>query len=125
MRADGRPHLILVADDDAEIREVLVMLLGDEGYTTVEAVDGIEALDAAFREPLDLILIDVTMPRLDGPGFCEAYRAAGGTVPVVMLTAARPSDLDAMVEAYGAAPYVAKPFDVSHLLATIVRCLGT
>jgi CheY-like chemotaxis protein len=117
--------LILIADDDGEICDVLVLLLADEGYRTVTAADGILALDVARRASPDLILIDVAMPRLGGAGFCEAYRAAGGTAPVVLTSAGHPKAVADAAETWGAAAFVPKPFDIDGLLMTIASCLGS
>jgi CheY-like chemotaxis protein len=119
------PPLILVADDDGEICEVLVLLLADEGYRTVTAADGVQALDLASQESPDLILIDLAMPRLDGAGFCQAYLSAGGTAPVVLTSAGHPTSDADRAQTWGAAAFVAKPFDIDRLLTTIATCLGT
>src|SRR5687767_2811202 len=83
----GIVPLILVAEDSPDIRAVLTMLLEDEGYRIVEATDGQDALEVALDRHIDLILLDVAMPRLTGTAFCLAYRNRGGHAPVILITA--------------------------------------
>ena len=76
-----RPPLapvVLVVDDDDAIRLSVGMLLEDEGYRVLLARDGIEALGAALARRIDMILLDLAMPRLTGEAFCRAYRERGG-----------------------------------------------
>jgi CheY-like chemotaxis protein len=117
--------LVLVADDDGEICDLLASLLSDEGYRTVTAPDGVQALDVTRQERPDLILMDLTMPHLDAAGFCEAYRSAGGTAPIVLTSAGHPTADAEIAEACGAVAFVPKPFDIDQLLAIISSCLGT
>ena len=114
---------ILVAEDDAGIREVLSALLETEGYGVVLARDGAEALSLADSHHPDLILIDLHMPRLNGESFCHLYRETGSTTPIILLTAADPKTVVAAVEACGAVAYIPKPFDLDELLDTISRHL--
>ena len=67
---------ILVVDDEQSIRELLVFNLQKEGYNTLEAVDGITAVDMAMTEKPDLILLDVMIPKLDGISVCKKIRYA-------------------------------------------------
>src|SRR5438093_1034816 len=79
---------ILVVDDGAENREILVDLLGSEGYTVDTAVDGAEAVEKALASPPDLILMDVSMPRMTGFEACRRLKADERThlVPPVLVT---------------------------------------
>ena len=108
---EGRPRL-LIAEDDAAIRELLVAVLAEDNYELLVARDGREALGLALGRPPDLVLLDLKMPALDGLEVCRALRAEARTreTPVIMLTA---SDSDAdMLESFeeGATDYVTKPF---------------
>lgn len=108
------------------MREVLVMILRDEGYRTASAADGLEALDVAECEQPDVILTDYAMPHLDGAGFCRAYRERGGAAPIVLITAALRVTTDearTAAEACGAAAFIEKPFTLDALLETISRVL--
>ena len=77
---------ILLVDDEEAIQKLLRFPLEKEGYQVVQARDGQEALDAFAREPFDLVILDVMMPRIDGTEVCRRLRAVS-TVPIIMLTA--------------------------------------
>ena len=114
--ADAR---ILVVEDDAAVREALERALAYEGYEIVTATDGAVALSELRNGPVDLVVLDVMMPHLDGIETCRRIRASGDTVPILMLTAKaavgdRVDGLDA-----GADDYVTKPFALDELLARI------
>jgi two-component system response regulator MprA len=110
---------ILVVDDDAPIRRMLERTLAAEGYAVESAVDGGDALVSVERSTPDLILLDVTMPGLDGLAVCRRLRDKGLATPVLLLTARdelddRVAGLDA-----GADDYVVKPFETVELLARV------
>ena len=84
---------ILVADDDRTIRRNLVRLLGNEGYRTVEAVDGEEALDRIRLESPDAVLLDLKMPGRDGLGVLAELGPALAELPVIVVTAGSPNRL--------------------------------
>ncbi|MEU0521654.1 response regulator transcription factor [Streptosporangium sp. NPDC006007] len=116
---DGEAARVLVVDDEPALREALQSSLEFEGYRVGLASDGLAALETLRREPYDLVLLDVMMPRLDGLTACRRLRAAGDHVPVLMLTARdavgdRVSGLDA-----GADDYLVKPFELDELLARV------
>ncbi|MER7134888.1 response regulator transcription factor [Streptosporangium saharense] len=116
---DGEAARVLVVDDEPALREALQSSLEFEGYRVGLAQDGQAALDVLRREPYELVLLDVMMPRLDGLTACRRLRAAGNHVPVLMLTARdavgdRVSGLDA-----GADDYLVKPFELDELLARV------
>ena len=121
----SRPRaVILVVDDDPDIRDLLEMLLVDEGYGVLTAADGHEALRLAERRRPGLILVDVVMPRLGGIDFARRYHEQGGTVPIVLLTAVTGGAALAAVEACAAAAYIPKPFKVDDVLETVAQLLG-
>ncbi len=122
--ADGRRQRILLADDNADMRDYLTRLLSPRFEVTAVA-DGIAALEEARREPPDLVLSDVMMPRLDGFGLLREMRAepALQSAPIILLSArageeARVEGLDA-----GADDYITKPFPARELLARITGTL--
>ena len=123
--AAPRP-LVLVVEDSRDLREAVALILKHEGYRTVSVADGLQALDVSEREQPDLILLDYSMPRLDGAGFCRAYRERGGEAPVVLMTAALRvtiEDAQKLVVECGAAAFITKPFAVDELLETVDRCV--
>jgi DNA-binding response OmpR family regulator len=110
---------ILVVDDDAPIRRMLERTLAAEGYAVESAADGGDALVSVERSTPDLILLDVTMPGVDGLAVCRRLRDKGLATPVLLLTARdelddRVAGLDA-----GADDYVVKPFETVELLARV------
>ncbi|MHC3469042.1 response regulator transcription factor [Streptomyces sp. 7R007] len=109
---------ILLADDDAAVREGIGRLLRFEGYETLLAEDGRAALDLV-ADPPDLILMDVTMPVLDGLAATRRIRASGSTVPILMITG-RDAVGDRIVALdNGADGYLMKPFAAEELLARV------
>jgi two-component system chemotaxis response regulator CheY len=114
---------ILIVDDDDTIRELVAMALEDEGYATAEACHGLEALDVVGRTPVDLILLDMRMPLMDGAGFARAYHEGPGPhAPIIVFTAGRnPGDAAAQTQAIG---YLTKPFELDRLLALVAKAVG-
>jgi DNA-binding response OmpR family regulator len=109
---------ILVVDDHANVRTLIKEYLTELGYRVVSAGDGAAALAAAGREPIDLILLDVMMPNLDGFEFLKIYRKEHG-VPIILLTA-RLAETDKVLGLeLGADDYVTKPFGMQELVARI------
>ncbi|WP_329252798.1 response regulator transcription factor [Streptomyces sp. NBC_01478] len=114
---------ILLADDDVDVREGLGRLLRFEGYETVLAGDGRAALDLLGLSDdaagPDLVLMDVTMPELDGLAATRRIRASGCTVPILMITG-RDAVGDRIVALdNGADDYLSKPFAIEELLARV------
>ncbi len=110
---------ILIADDDPIVRDVLMRYLSADGFDVTEAADGAAAIEAFERNPHDLIVIDLMMPRIDGFGVLDRVRAHSEQAAVIMLTA-RGSESDRVVGLeLGADDYVAKPFSPREMVA---RC---
>jgi two-component system response regulator MprA len=114
---------VLVVEDDPAVRRSLERSLAFEGYEVVTATDGVEGLEAVDLHAPDVVVLDLGLPRLDGLEVCRRLRAAGSTVPVLVLTARestgdRVRGLDA-----GADDYLPKPFALEELLARL-RALG-
>ena len=112
-------NTILICDDDKDIVSALDIYLTSEGYATVKAYDGLECLRLAEREPVDLILLDVMMPGLDGYTVARQVRARHLGTPILMLTAR--SGLEDRITGLnaGADYYLTKPFDTRELLACV------
>ena len=116
---------ILVAEDDANIRQALVDLLSGEGYDVVSAEDGEAAVRAWKRAaaPFDLLVLDVMMPKKSGYDVCREVRAAGSRVAILMLSA-KSEEIDKVVGLeLGADDYVTKPFGVRELLARVAAAI--
>jgi two-component system, OmpR family, response regulator MprA len=108
---------VLLAEDDRAVRESLVRALTLEGYTVRAVSNGALALDALRAQPADLLLLDVSMPVVDGITVCRVLRGERSPLPILMLTArAETSDRVAGLDA-GADDYLPKPFDLAELFA--------
>lgn len=117
---DTMPELVLVADDDEDIRALVALRLRKAGYEVVTAANGEEALRLARELKPDLLLLDVSMPVMDGHEVCREIQAQGPTAPPVIFLTARshgPAALEGF--AAGAADYVTKPFRPEELLARV------
>ncbi len=113
---------ILIVDDDKNISELLRLYLAKEGYETILAFDGEEALAVFGEEHPDLVLLDVMMPKLDGWQVCREIRRCS-SVPVIMLTA-KGETFDKVVGFdLGADDYIVKPFDAKEVLMRIKAVL--
>ncbi|MDT7728116.1 MAG: hypothetical protein QOI21_4692 [Actinomycetota bacterium] len=111
--------MVLLAEDDPAIADPLSRALQREGYEVRVVGDGPAALDAANEQRIDLLVLDLGLPGMDGLEVCRRLRASGTEVPVLMLTA-RTDEVDFVVGLdAGADDYVAKPFRLAELLARI------
>lgn len=114
---------VLIAEDDAHLRQGLIDLLESEGYTVFPAADGRQALAEFRREPPDLLLLDVMMPELSGYDVCREIRKQDSRTPIIMLTA-KGEEIDKVVGLeLGADDYVTKPFGLHELRARIASVL--
>ena len=112
---------ILVVDDEQSIMELLVFNLQKEGYNTLEAYDGVTAVDMAINEKPDLILLDVMIPKMDGISVCKKIRYALNisNIPILMISA-KDTESDKIVGLeMGADDYITKPFQIREVMARI------
>lgn len=110
---------ILVVEDEPKVAAFIKQGLEESGHVVVSAPDGLAGKRLAKDDTLDLILLDVMLPRLDGIGACKAIRAGGSKVPILMLTAlGTTADKVAGLDA-GADDYLVKPFEFQELLARV------
>ena len=112
---------ILVVDDEKNIMDLLVFHLQKEGYNTLEAYDGVTAVDMALKEKPDLILLDIMIPKLDGISVCKKIRYALNisNIPILMISA-RDTESDKIVGLeMGADDYITKPFQIREVMARI------
>lgn len=111
-------YKILVADDEAEIRDLLRLYLEKDGYDVVEAEDGAQALSLLQTEELDLVILDIMMPGIDGYRVLRNIREKNN-IPVIMLSA-RSSDADKILGLdLGADDYITKPFQPLEAVARV------
>lgn len=110
---------VLVVDDEPAVRQAVRRALSFEGYDVVLAAEGGEALAVLASEPVDVVVLDVLMPQVDGLEVCRRLRAEGDDTPVLLLTArSRVAERVAGLDA-GADDYLVKPFALQELLARI------
>jgi DNA-binding response OmpR family regulator len=110
---------VLLAEDDLSISEPLARALRREGYEVGVSADGPSTIEAASNGGVDLILLDLGLPKLDGLEVCRQIRSAGHTIPVLILTA-RADEVDTVIGLdAGADDYVTKPFRLAELLARV------
>lgn len=116
---------ILLVDDDHAVQRLVTMTLGTTDFEVVVASDGTTALELAVAQTLDLVLLDVMMPDMDGFAVAAALRARPETakVPIIMLTARGSSDDLAQSQALGVQEHFIKPFSPLHLLKTVYAIL--
>ena len=111
-------YKILVCDDDREIVEAIEIYLSQEGYQILKAYDGIEALEILEKEEVNLLIIDVMMPRLDGIRATLKIREKN-SLPIIILSA-KSEDTDKILGLnIGADDYVTKPFNPLELVARV------
>lgn len=114
---------ILVVDDDKHTRMLLQAVLEAENYTVFTATNGIEALDVTDREHIDLAVLDIMMPEMDGYEFTRTLRAANNNLPILMVSAKQlPKDKHKGFLA-GTDDYMTKPIDEEELLLRIKALL--
>jgi two-component system KDP operon response regulator KdpE len=110
---------ILVVDDEPAIRRLLKVGLAPDGYTVTEADSGGAALDAVRRNQTDLIVLDLTLPDLDGLQVIKRIRYAQSHVPIIVLSSRAEESAKVNALDLGADDYVTKPFGIDELLARI------
>ncbi len=116
------PRTILIADDDPHIRQLLTFAFSKAGLDTVEADDGEAVLDLVNRQHVDLVVLDINMPRMDGLETCRRLRAAGD-LPILFLSS-RDDEIDRVLGIeLGADDYVVKPFSPREVVARSMAIL--
>ncbi|HZU21986.1 MAG TPA: response regulator [Terriglobales bacterium] len=117
---------ILVADDNEANRELISVILQRQGYEVLEAPDGREALAIITRRRLDLVLLDIHMPELDGFETVRAIRQSEQSrrLPVVALTASAMAGDAEQALARGFTAYLAKPYEISAVISLVQSLVG-
>ncbi len=114
---------ILVAEDQTDIRDLIVMNLRGAGHEVTAVADGLAALASQESEASDLLVLDLMMPGMDGLEVCKALRSRGRAMPILMLTA-KSTELDRVLGLeLGADDYLTKPFSMAELLARVKALL--
>lgn len=119
---DTKQPVILVVEDDDDIRELVAFSLEDEGYRVEQAADGLRGLELAEMLQPDLIVLDLMLPGRDGLSVCRELNKRSGegiSIPILMLTA-RGEEIDRIIGfEYGADDYVVKPFNIRELMLRV------
>jgi DNA-binding response OmpR family regulator len=114
-----RRSTVLLVDDEESVQKLLTYPLEREGYTVVQARDGEEAL-ARYREtPVDLVILDLMLPRLDGLAVCRRLREERSAVPIIMLTARGDEGDKVLGLELGADDYITKPFSIREFMSRV------
>ena len=114
---------ILVAEDQADIRDMIELNLRNAGYQVTAVADGLAALASQTEQAFDVLILDLMMPGLDGLEVCKALRTKGRSTPILMLTA-KSTELDRVLGLeLGADDYLTKPFSLAELLARVKALL--
>lgn len=119
-----RNNTVLIVDDEADISLILKLQLEDAGYRTVRAADGVEALECLARQPFDLMLLDIKMPRMNGIQVLERARTEFSDVAVVMMTAHGSESIAVEAMKKGAVDYLAKPFSGEDAVKKVERAIS-
>jgi DNA-binding response OmpR family regulator len=118
MPASSAAKRILIVDDEPRYLRLLEANLKTEGYTVFKAADGLQALETFSAQPVDLILLDIMMPKLDGFGVCQRIREYSN-VPIMILTAKGEEQDRVRGLDLGADDYLVKPFSATEMLARV------
>jgi CheY-like chemotaxis protein len=119
----GEPPVVLVVDDDEDLRALVELYLKGAGYRVELACDGVEALLSLAQKRYDLVLSDINMPNLDGEKLIEMITQKGIDVPTIFLTGEEDDELEARVLTFGAVDYIRKPVRKDVLLLRMRRAL--
>lgn len=121
----GAPKLILVADDDEDILALVTAVLERSGHEVTGVRDGAEALESLQRQSPDLVVLDISMPEVDGLEVLQRIRSSAETseLPVVLLSARAQEDDVRLGYATGASAYVRKPFSPRELADRVAQLL--
>ena len=110
---------IMIVEDDVNQRKLMAAVLEQYGYNVTQATDGIDALDQLDKKHIDLIILDIMMPRMDGFEFTETIRQSGSSIPILMVTA-KTSPIDKRKGfIIGTDDYMTKPVDEEEMVLRV------
>jgi CheY-like chemotaxis protein len=113
-----RNRSVLVVDDDRSVRRLMAMMVAQDGYTTLEAESGAEAIHLAEANPIDLLVTDVEMPGMSGPELVVALKQRG-LIDSSLLVTGNVEAIDHFHGMHGSIPLLAKPFNAAQLLEKV------
>ncbi|MBF0224863.1 MAG: response regulator [Desulfobacterales bacterium] len=118
--------VIMTVDDSKSIRQMVSFTLKQEGYTVVEAIDGKDALEQINKTPVNMVITDLNMPKMDGIELIKSLRSEPKFkfMPIIMLTTESQASKKQEGKAAGATGWIVKPFKPEQLLAVIKKVLG-
>jgi len=116
---------ILIADDEPLVRQSLRRVLESQGYVVTEACDGREALAAAGSKAIDIVVLDLTMPEMDGAEVARNLRANGSRVPIILSSGYWSPSTEAELGPQGISAFLQKPYSIGELLATLKKVLSS
>ncbi|QGG50881.1 response regulator transcription factor [Lysinibacillus pakistanensis] len=114
---------LLVVDDDSYIRELVKVFLQNEGLEVIEATDGVDALSKLAAEKVDMVVMDIMMPNMDGWTLCEEIRSFNTDLPILMLTAKGETSQKVKGFQLGTDDYLVKPFEPAELIVRVKSIL--
>lgn len=114
---------LLVVDDDGYIRELVKVFLQNEGLVVIEATDGVDALSKLAAEKVDMVVMDIMMPNMDGWTLCEEIRSFDTDLPILMLTAKGETSQKVKGFQLGTDDYLVKPFEPAELIVRVKSIL--
>jgi two-component system chemotaxis response regulator CheY len=116
---------ILCVDDSAAVRKLIQIALNPKGFQAIQAEDGLDALEVLKQEPVDAIVLDINMPRMNGLELLQKLKAEAeyAHIPVVMLSTEDQEEDKQRAFALGAARFIVKPFTPPHLVAVLEEVL--
>lgn len=116
---------ILVVDDNKEVVKLLLLLLSHHGFSAIGANSGQECLELVHRQPVDLVILDVMMPEMDGITVCQELKRTAPSLPVILLTARDDMGTRAKAMALGVSEFIAKPVNNQDLICRVQTQLKT
>jgi len=117
-QSTSNDNRILVVDDENRYLRLLQINLATEGYEVITATNGAEAIEIITTKPVDLVLLDIVMPKMDGIATCERIRQFSN-IPVIMLTGRNSEEDKVLCLNIGADDYITKPFSATEVLARV------